>query len=125
MARGRTVVPVRIPTGTSLSQEINIDSLTIVGIIMPPAWDAAGIAFQALVAEPSALPKVPVYGNVVDQAAAAINITGVTAGVYVAISRQVAQSLTALGRMLVRSGTNAVPVNQTAQRDFYLVCVEG
>lgn len=125
MARGRTVVPVRIPTGTSLSQEINIDSLTIVGIIMPPVWDAAGIAFQALVAEPSALPKVPVYGNVVDQAAAAINITGVTAGVYVAISRQVAQSLTALGRMLVRSGTNAVPVNQTAQRDFYLVCVEG
>jgi hypothetical protein len=74
------------------------------------------------IAEPSALPKVPVYGSVQDSAAAAVNITGPVAGAYVAIADTLA--LQGLGRILVRSGTNAAPVNQTANRTLFLVCVD-
>lgn len=119
--KDRTLVPVQIPIGTSLSLEVNVGTGQIVGILMPAAWTAAGIAFQALVREPSALPKVPVYGAVVDAAAAAINITGVVADTYVALPSTLA--LRSLGRILVRSGTNAIPVNQAATRDFFLVVV--
>lgn len=44
---GRTLVPVRIAAGTSLSDEIFLNSKRIVGIIMPTAWTAADIAFRA------------------------------------------------------------------------------
>lgn len=44
---GRTLVPVRIAAGTSLSDEIFLNSKRIVGIAMPAAWTAAGIAFRA------------------------------------------------------------------------------
>lgn len=121
--KDRTLVPVDIATGTSLSDEVNVGARRIVGIIMPAAWTAAGIAFQALLREPSALPKVPVFGNVVDNAGAAINIAGagVAADGYVAIPPAV--GLEGLGRIKVRSGTNAVPVNQAAARQLFLVVV--
>ena len=44
---GRTVIPVRIASGTSLSDEIFLNNKRIVGIAMPAAWSAAGIAFRA------------------------------------------------------------------------------
>lgn len=120
--RDRTLIPATIANGASLSGEVNVGPLRIVGIIMPAAWTAAGIAFRALVAEPSALPKVPVYGDVVDSAGADVNITGPGAGEYIALADTL--PLTALGRILVRSGTNAVPVNQGAERIVTLVCVD-
>ena len=119
--RDRTLVPVTITSGTSLSAEVNVGAGRIVGILMSAGWDAAGIAFQALISEPSALPKVPVYGSVQDAAGAAVNILAPVAGAYVAIADTVA--LIGLGRILVRSGTNAVPVNQTANRTLTLVVV--
>lgn len=122
MARDRQIINATIASGTSASAEVNVGAKRIVGIIMPAAWDAAGIAFQALVAEPSALPKVPVYGNVVDQGHTAVAITTPGAGEYVAIADT--QALIALGRIKVISGTNALPVNQTAQRVVGLVCVD-
>jgi len=124
MARDRQVISVAIASGQSLSGEVNVNAKRIVGVIMPAAWDAAGIAFRALVAEPSALPKVPVYGDVVDSAGAAVGLTGagVAAGAYVTIADTVA--LIGLGRILIRSGTNAVPVNQTANRTIGLVVVD-
>lgn len=114
----RTVVPAVIPIGTSLSGEVTLGGKRLVGIIMPAAWDAANLAFQALLAEPSTLPKTPVYGNVVDQAGAAIAITA-AASVYIALAPTAA--FLGLGRILVRSGTNAIPVNQTAARTIGLV----
>lgn len=122
--KDRTVIQATIPSGTSLSNEINVNGKRIIGVQMPAAWDAAGIAFQALIAEPAALPKVPVYGNVVDNAGAAVGLTGagVQAGAYVAIPDTV--PLYALGRILIRSGTNAAPVNQTANRTLGIVCVD-
>jgi len=43
----RTIVPVRIANGTSLSDEIFLNNKRIVGVIMPAAWTAAGLAFKA------------------------------------------------------------------------------
>lgn len=114
----RTVVPATIQSGGSLSGEVTLGGKRLVGIIMPTGWDAAGLAFQALISEPSALPKAPVYGNVTDQAGAAIAVT-VAASVYVALAPTAA--FLGLGRILVRSGTNAAPVNQTANRTIGLV----
>jgi hypothetical protein len=117
----RSIVNAVIPIGTALSGEVNVNAKRIVGIIMPAGWDAAGIAFRALIAEPPALPKVPVYGNVVDQAGAAVGVTA-AAGAYIALPDSLA--LIGLGRIIVVSGTNAVPVNQTAARTIGLVCVD-
>ena len=118
--RDRVVIPVTIASGTSLSGEVNVNDLRIVGIQMPAGWDAAGIAFKALVRE-SGNPAVPVFGNVQDAAGAAVGITTPALDTYVAIAPTVA--LVGLGRIQVRSGTNAAPVSQTATRVLYLVCV--
>lgn len=116
--KDRTIVAVTILNGTSLSAEVNLNGKRIVGIVMPAAWTAAGIAFQALLDEPSALPKVPVFGNVVDVAGAEVVVTA-AASTYIAAAATAA--LYALGRIKVRSGTNAVPVNQGADRTIKLV----
>lgn len=117
----RTVIAATIASGTSLSAEVNVDRLTIVGIQMPAGWDAAGIAFQALIRE-SGNPAVPVYGSVQDQAGTAVGITSPALDTYVAVAPTIA--LRGLGRIKVRSGTNAAPVNQTATRVLYLVCID-
>jgi hypothetical protein len=116
----RMVVPVTIPAGTALSNEVNVADKRIVGIIMPAAWTAANLSFKALTSEPSALPKVPVYGEVVDNAGSAVSVTA-AAAVYIALADTFPGE--AWGRIIVRSGTSGVPVNQGADRTLGLVCV--
>lgn len=114
----RTVVPVTILNGQSVSGEVNTNERTIVGIIMPAAWTAADLSIQALASETSALPKVQTWAEVVDQAGNNVAITAPGAGEYVALSPL---ALNALGRIRVRSGTLAVPVAQGADRTLQLV----
>ena len=113
--RGRTLVAVTIPAGASLSGDVNVNDLQIVGIQMPAGWDAAGIAFAALLGDGTT------FGKVQDAAGTEVVITSPAAATYVAIAPTVATI--GLGRIRVRSGTAAVPVNQTADRVFALVCV--
>ena len=35
-----------IGTGASLSQQIDLGAMTLVGIVMPASWTAAGLTFQ-------------------------------------------------------------------------------
>lgn len=119
MARGRTTVPVFIASGTSLSTEVNVDRGRIVGIQMPAGWDAAGISLQALIRQAAGNPPAPVFGNVQDQAGAALLVTAPVLDSYVALADTA--PLRALGRIKVRSGTSGAPVNQTADRNFFLV----
>ena len=107
----RTVIPVQIASGTALSAEVNVGGKTIVGIQMPAGWDTAGISFAALIREPSALPKVPVYGKVQDSTGTEVVVLTPALDTYVAIAPSVATR--ALGRIKVRSGVAATPVNQT------------
>lgn len=108
----RIVLQVDIASGTSLSGEVNVGPHRIVGVQMPAGWDAAGITFQALVRDGT-------FGNVHDQAGTEVAITSPAADRYVAIADTVA--LLGLGRVKVRSGTGATPVNQTANRTLYLI----
>jgi hypothetical protein len=116
----RTLVPVTIPISTALSLEVNVNDLRIVGIIMPAAWTTANLSFKALIAEPSALPKVPVYGEIIDSAGAAIAVSSAV-GTYIALADTFAG--VAWGRIIVRSGTSGTPVTQLAERKLTLVCV--
>lgn len=121
MGKQRYEVRVTILSGQSLSNDVNINQHRIVGVRMPAAWDAAALQLQGLV-DPAA--AIPAFGNMVDQAAAALSLASGTAlaGLYIAIPDTAA--LRGLGRIKVRSGTNAAPVNQTADRVLHLVLVE-
>lgn len=117
--KDRTLVQVDIAINTALSGEVNVGPGRIVGIIMPAGWDAAGISFQALLREPSALPKVPVWGDVIDSGGAEVKITAPAADKYVALADTL--PLVGFGRMKVRSGLTGAAVNQTAARTLFLV----
>lgn len=120
--RDRTVVQVDIANGTALSPEVSVGAKRIVGIQMSAGWDAAALTFQAEIRQPSGNPPAPVFGEVVDAANTAISIATPTADRYHALPDSLA--LIALGRIKVRSGTSGAPVNQTAARTLFLVCVD-
>jgi hypothetical protein len=117
--RDRVLIPVTIAASAALSAEVNVGPLRIIGIQMPAAWTAGALTFQAVVSQSGA---TPVFGEVVDPANAAISLATPTAATYMALTTALA--LLGLGRIKVRSGTSGTPVNQAAQRDFFLVCVE-
>lgn len=121
-----TYVECVIASGQSLSGEIDLRDRDVVGIQMPPAWDAAGLAFQcAGVAYDNARPSIngpEIFNNVVDETGTAIALT-VAAATFVALSQAKIYGLRSLSRVKVRSGTNAAPVNQTANRLLTFICL--
>ena len=118
--RDRVLIPVDIliAGSTTISNEVNLGALKLVGVIMPAAWTGAGnLQLQALVDEPAAMPKVPVWAGVVTDAGAAVVIgTAVAAATYIGIPP--ANQLTGLGRIRV-----VATVVQAADRRITLVCV--
>lgn len=119
----RTIVPVLIASGTALSAEVNVNAKRIVGIMMSAAWTAGALTFQAVIAQPAGNPPTPTFGEVNDQTGnTAVTVATPTAGTYIALPDTV--PLQGLGRIKVRSGTAGVPVNQAADRQLYLVCVD-
>jgi hypothetical protein len=116
----RTIVKavISIATSTTISGEVNVNAKRIVGIQMPAAWTVGNITLQALLDEPAALPKVPVWGVVSDGAGAAIVFAATpAAGTYIALPDTLA--LKGLGRIrLVTTGV------QVADRTIGLVCVD-
>jgi hypothetical protein len=118
VARDRQIVNAVIANGGTASGEVNVGAKRIVGVIMPAAWTAGNLTLQALIDEPAALPKVPVFGNIVDGAGAAVVVAATpTAGTYFALPDTLA--LIALGRIKVVAGAA-----QGAARTIGLVCVD-
>lgn len=114
----RTVISVSIPNGGTTSDEFNINGKRIVGIRMSAAWTAGNLTLQALIDDPSALPKAPVFGAVVDGAGAAIVVAATpTAGTYLALADT--NAFLGLGRVKLVAGAA-----QAAQRDLEVVCVD-
>lgn len=118
----RNLVPVTIDIGvsTTVSLEANVNGKRIVGVIMPQAWTGAGnLTLTALTDEPSALPKVPVFGAIVDDAGAAQGLIGtaVAAGLYIALP--VAKQYLGLGRVKITA-----TVAQAANRVIKLVVLD-
>lgn len=106
------VVYVTIANGASLSNAASTDSRSLVGVIMPAAWTAASLTFQAGGWPPSGA----AFGNVQNATVEVVYVAD--ASQYIAID-----PLYFLGapQVKVRSGTGASPVNQGAERVLGLV----
>lgn len=114
IASVRTPVTATIASGASATSAIDLAGACLVGFLSPAAWDAAALNIEVSVD----------------------NSTWITAGVYDSTGVQTASypSLTANAAYSVdmhallpyryvrlRSGTFALPVNQTAVRNFTLI----
>ena len=111
-------VPVLIPAArvNGLSDPIDLRGFAIKGIIMPPAWTAANITFQANNQEVDN----GNYQNVVDSAGVEFTITAAAAR-YITFLAADHERAVALRFVKVRSGTSGTPVQQGADRYIILV----
>lgn len=105
---------VTILNGQSLSPEVLIGNATLVGIIMPAAWTAAGLSFQAA-EKPTA--DSGTYGNVFDSSGVELTIPA-SASQYLALDPA---KMCGLRFMKIRSGTSGTPVAQGADRILILI----
>lgn len=101
-----------IALNASLSDVVEIGSAKFLGLVMPAAWDTAGITFQVSYDGTN-------FQNL-------YNDSGVEVSVTAAASRNIALDVVALDLapwqfIKIRSGTAASAVNQTAARTLYLV----
>lgn len=104
---------VKIASGQSLSNALAVLNLHIVAIVMPAAWDTAVLTFQASWDGNTFLSVYDINGSEVTVQAAA-NRHIILPPLSVPTARQV----------ILRSGTTASPVNQTAAANLILVCRE-
>lgn len=121
--KDRDVRSVTIASGASLSDEINTGGKRIIGIIMPSAWTAASITFASLVARDDATsPPTDTYGKVQDASGTEVTVTTPAASVYISLAATAA--LEGLGRVKIRSGVAATPVNQGGDRVLQVVLID-
>lgn len=111
MPRDRYLRTVTIAASGNLSGELNVNAHEIVGVIMPAAWDPAGITFAAVLADGTT------FGKIQNEAGTEKTLTSAAASVYIHLDTP----LRAPGRIKVRSGTAGTPVTQTAERIITLV----
>lgn len=103
-----------IANGAAVSTKIDLQRHVLVAIIMPAAWTAAGLTFQA--------PRYAADGsvtwiNVHDDAGAEVEIVSANAPVDRAIvNASILEKLAGLHEFRIRSGNAATPVNQAAER---------
>ena len=104
------VLSLTIANGVSLSGAIDLGDLCAVLVVMPVAWTAANLTFQAS-------HDGVTYQNVYDG-------FGVEYSLVAAAARNVAvppSDLVGARFIKIRSGTSGTPVNQGAARTLYVV----
>lgn len=92
-----------IAAGQAISAAVPLGEKTLVGILVPANWTAASLSFQASIDDVN-------FFELVDGAGNPMSFT-VAAGQIVAVDPTKWRGVTSVK---VRSGTSAVPVNQTA-----------
>lgn len=110
-SNGPTFQTATIAASASLSGQINLGALTLHGIIVPANWTAADLTFQA------SNDGGTTWFEVFTVANAAVDYP-VTAGAWVALDPTLWRGINCLK---IRSGTKAVPVNQTNAATLTLV----
>lgn len=112
---------VKITSGQSLSNVLDVSSHRIVAIDMPSGWDSANLTFQASaeVSDTSAVPAAT-YDNVYDGTGTELAVTA-AASRYVVLTTAQKDALRGVRSLKIRSGTAATPVTQTADRELILV----
>jgi hypothetical protein len=101
-----------IPINTALSQEIDLNGLTVIGVEMPAEWTAAVLTFQGG-------STYGALGNVFDIYGNELRLLVVAGGMHPLES---VLELLAWRYLRVHSGYAASPVNQMAERTVKLVC---
>lgn len=102
-----SVIPVTIPAGGSLSNEVFLGSKRVIGIQMPAAnWTTATLTFQG--ANDSANTMTDLYV----EAGTEFSITSAVAASIVTFSQDNQSRFDSVRRVSVRSGTTGSPVNQ-------------
>jgi hypothetical protein len=100
-----------IASGQSLSDALRIAlEITLIGLIMPAAWDAADITFQASW-------DGSTYRDLFTQDGTEVTVTAAAGQTYYINNT----SIRAFPYLKLRSGTTALPVNQTAARTITLI----
>lgn len=102
----RSTRTVTIANGASLSGEVDLGDMLLVGITMPAAWTAADLSYAVATAAGGT------FNPATDAAGAELSLT-VAASKYVSLAPT---SIRGARFMKFRSGTSAVPVNQAAER---------
>lgn len=97
----------------SESDAVGLGNGHLVGIFMPAGWDAAALTFQ------TSIDAGVSWHNVMVGSSGAEASLAVAAGQYIAIDDDLWMGVNLLK---IRSGTNALPVAQTADRVLTLVC---
>jgi hypothetical protein len=97
---------VTISSGGSLSPLVHLHNQRLFGILMPAAWDAANLTFQGSIDGTN-------FFNVYDDSGNEVTVQAAASRLIL-----IASPLLYLGlqRLKIRSGTNAAPINQTADR---------
>ncbi|MCL5264149.1 MAG: hypothetical protein M1343_02970 [Chloroflexi bacterium] len=106
-----TVKSAAIAAGSSLSGIVDLEGYTKIGIEMPAAWDAAALTFQGS-------SDGVTYNNLYDNVGNEVT-SQAAAGRFIGIDT-ILRSLAAVRYLKIRSGTSALPVNQTADRTIKL-----
>lgn len=94
-----------IANGASLSDAVQVDGSTVVGIVMPAAWTTANLTMQASADDST-------YNNVYDELGTEKTIVA-TAARYIALNPA---DFLGSNSIKVRSGTSASAVAQGAER---------
>jgi hypothetical protein len=117
MALLKTVGQVTIPNGTALSNPIDLGAKVLCAIIVPSAWTAAGLSFQA--SDDGGATWFNIYDSTGTEAV--VGSGAVVAGRRISLDPSL---FAGVDFIRVRSGTSGVPVNQAADRVASLVSVD-
>lgn len=113
--RHRNALTATIANGTSDTGTIDLEGYVLSAIIMPAAWTLAALTFRAVGADGT---EYPVY----DDAGTEVSITSANAVAgRCIVNKTILEQLAALGRIQIRSGTDAGAVNQGADRVFTIL----
>lgn len=105
---------VTITNGTALSPAVPLGRGTLIGILIPAAWTAANITFQASADDAS-------FADVYDASGAELTLTVGGAARYITLDQKLFMGF---ANLKIRSGTTGTPVNQGADRILTLVTRE-
>lgn len=105
-----TTVDVVISSGQSLSAAANLGGLHAMGIIMPSAWTAASLSFQACADSVTFVDLYSEFGTEVVIPAGVSRFLAFAPSLFLAFNG-----------LKVRSGTTGTPVNQAADRTLKIV----
>ncbi len=104
-----------IPSGLSLSGNVNVSGLHLLEIRFPDAWDAANITFSGSLDDVNFSPFSDFSGAEVVVVGSAFSLRRLNPVIF---------QPTGLRFLRVRSGTAAAPVTQTAQRTVVVSAVQ-